>query len=67
MGKPLNERQYTYFKSSMGWNDDDVLDFKTCCGIFALCERLLAPEFCPQMPDRKCDPCHEVSFPVFFF
>lgn len=60
MGKALNDNQYDYFKNLIGCKDDDILDFKTSCGIFALCERLLAPEFCPQLPDRKSDPCHEV-------
>lgn len=62
MGKPLNEKQCFYFKNLIGWNDEDIFDFKTCCGLFALCERLLAPEFCPQLPDRKKDPCHEVIY-----
>lgn len=61
MGKSLKDEQYISFKELLGLNDDDILEFKTCCGIFALCERLLAPDFCPQLPDRKIDPCHEVS------
>lgn len=61
MGRPLGEEQYKNFEELIGWNENDKLDFKTCCGIFALCERLLAPLFCPQLPDRKNDPCHEVS------
>lgn len=66
MGKPLSEKQYVYIKNLIGWNDDDILDFKTSCGIFALCERLLASEFCPQLPDRKSDPCHEVYIKFLF-
>lgn len=65
MGKPLEPKHLNYFKNLLGWNENDLLDFKTCCGVFALCERLLAPDFCPQLLDRKSDPCHEVSFLKF--
>lgn len=61
MGRALNERQFQYIKDLVGWIQTDIFDFKTCCGIFALCERLLAPEFCSKLPDRKTDPCREVS------
>lgn len=67
MGKALNNKQYDYFKKLMGWKDDDIFDFKTTCGIFAICERLLAVEFCPQLPDRKSDPCREVQHFSFAF
>ncbi|KAJ8926518.1 hypothetical protein NQ314_021120 [Rhamnusium bicolor] len=61
MGKPMTQKQAKYFKDLIGWEESDIFDFKTCCGIFALCERLLAPEFCPRIPDRKTDPCHEIE------
>lgn len=60
MGKPLNEKQLNYFKGLVGWSECEEIDFKTFCGIGALCERLLAHEFCPQVPSKKLDPCHEV-------
>ncbi|KAJ8953941.1 hypothetical protein NQ318_019184 [Aromia moschata] len=62
MGKRMTQTQSDNFKELVGWRESDVYDFKTCCGIFALCERLLAPEFCPQLPNRKDDPCHEVPY-----
>ncbi|CAH1154400.1 unnamed protein product [Phaedon cochleariae] len=61
MGKLLTCEQYEYFKKIVNVQDTEILHFKECCGIFALCERLLAPQFCPQLPDRKSDPCHEIE------
>lgn len=61
MGKDLTKEQLMRFNQLMGWKDDDQIDFKTFCGICALCERILAPEFCKQLPDKKSDPCHEVK------
>lgn len=60
MGKPMTERQAKYFKNLVEWKEEDTYQFKTCCGIFALCERLLAQEFCHQLPDKNTDPCNEV-------
>lgn len=60
MGKPMNDKQKSYIQQLINWNKEDLIDFKTFCGLCALCERLLAPEYCPQLPDRKTDPCHEV-------
>ncbi|RZC41389.1 uncharacterized protein BDFB_002019, partial [Asbolus verrucosus] len=56
MGKAMTEKQQHYIRSLVGWGDDDVMDFKSFCGLCAACERLLAPEYCPQLPDRKSDP-----------
>ncbi|KAJ3644663.1 hypothetical protein Zmor_022375 [Zophobas morio] len=61
MGKPMTPKQQNYFHGLIGWGDDDVIDFKTFCGLCALCERLLAPEYCAQLPDRRTDPCHEIE------
>lgn len=61
MGKRLSEKQAKEFRDLLGWNDADTVDFKTFCGICALCERLLAMEYCPHMPGRNADPCHEVK------
>nr|CAI5837116.1 unnamed protein product [Callosobruchus analis] len=61
MGKALTTSQLSYIRTLIGWQDNDIFDFKTCCGIFALCERLLASQFCPQIPDRKTDPCLEIE------
>ncbi|EFA08824.1 hypothetical protein TcasGA2_TC006521 [Tribolium castaneum] len=61
MGKAMTQKQATYIRDLIGWRDDDVMDFKTFCGLCALCERLLAPEYCAQLPDRKSDPCHEIE------
>lgn len=60
MGKDLSEKQSQEFHELIGWKDDDQIDFKTFCGLCALCERLLAPEYCVQFPGKKADPCHEV-------
>jgi hypothetical protein len=61
MGKAMSDQQRKYFRDLIGWCDDDVMDFKTFCGVCAVCERLLAPEYCSQLPDRKSDPCHEIE------
>lgn len=61
MGKDLTKEQLERYHQLVGWKDNDQIDFKTFCGICALCERLLAPEYCVQLPDRKTDPCHEVK------
>lgn len=61
MGKAMNEVQIKKYRELIGWNDEDLYDFKTFCGLCALCERVLGPELYPQMPDKKFDPCHEVS------
>ncbi|XP_072380490.1 uncharacterized protein [Diabrotica undecimpunctata] len=61
MGKPLKDQQFTYFKDLVGWNEEDIFGFKICCGIFALCERIMAPQICRQLPNRKEDPCHEIE------
>lgn len=64
MGKNLSEKQAKEFKELMGWNDNDCIDFKTFCGICALCERLLAAS---RMPGKKVDPCHEVIYFILFY
>lgn len=61
MGKDLSEKQAKNFRELVAWSDDERIDFKTFCGICALCERLLAIEYCPHMPGKKADPCHEVK------
>lgn len=61
MGKDLSEHQAKQFRTLLGWNDNDKIDFKTFCGICALCERMLAAEYCPHMLGKKADPCHEVT------
>ncbi|XP_050503692.1 uncharacterized protein LOC114326279 [Diabrotica virgifera virgifera] len=61
MGKPLKDQQFDYFKDLVGWNEEDIFGFKICCGIFALCERIMAPQICRQLPNRKEDPCHEIE------
>lgn len=60
MGKNLSESQEKNFRELLAWAEDEKIDFKTFCGVCALCERLLASEYCPHMPDKKSDPCHEV-------
>lgn len=61
MGKDLSEKQAKDFRELVAWSDDEQIDFKTFCGICALCERLLAKDYCPHMSDKKADPCHEVK------
>lgn len=61
MGKTMSIKQSDHFRQLIDWDDDDLYDFQTFCGLCAVCERLLAPEYNPQTPDRKADPCHEVS------
>lgn len=60
MGRNMTDKQYEYLKRLLGWLDRDKWDFRTFCGMCALCERLLASEYCPHVSDRKSDPCHEV-------
>lgn len=64
MGKKLTEEQMNRFHNLIGWKNDDSFDFKMFCGLCALCERLLAPEYCQNMPNKKADPCHEVIFAI---
>lgn len=61
MGRKLTDDQMRRFRDLVGWKDEDNFDFKTFCGLSALCERLLAPEYHQKLPTRKADPCHEVS------
>ncbi|CAH0563738.1 unnamed protein product [Brassicogethes aeneus] len=61
MGKPMSKEQSDYIRDILNWRDDNEFDFKTFCGISALCERILAPEYCAQLPGRKMDPCHEIE------
>lgn len=61
MGKAMSEAQIKKYRELIGWNDEDLYDFKTFCGLCALCERVLGPELYPQMPDKKFDPCHEIE------
>lgn len=67
MGKDMTNEQRENFKALVGWKDDDVFDFKTFCGLCALCERMLAPEYCPLLPSKKADPPHEVKNKHFLF
>lgn len=69
MGAPLSETQLKNFKDLIGWSDEEFFDFKTFCGLSALCERILAPEYYLQLPSKQMDPCHEVMFkiPALFF
>ncbi|KAF7282148.1 hypothetical protein GWI33_003114 [Rhynchophorus ferrugineus] len=61
MGRPMMQDEAVYFRNLIGWMDDDVFDFRTFCGVAALCERIMAPAYCPRLPDRKEDPCHEIE------
>lgn len=61
MGHPLTPTQLKSFQDLVGWSEEENFDFKTFCGLCALCERLLAPEYYAQLPSKKADPCHEVS------
>ncbi|CAH1101189.1 unnamed protein product [Psylliodes chrysocephalus] len=66
IGHSLTEDQFNYIKTLLEWKEDIVLSFKMCCGIFALCERILSPQFC-ELPNRKEDPCHEIETADFEF
>nr|XP_023027621.1 uncharacterized protein LOC111515637 [Leptinotarsa decemlineata] len=61
MGKTLTNQQVNHFRWLVNWKETDTFEFKTSCGIYALCERVLAPQICPHLPDRKADPCHEIE------
>ncbi|GJQ80920.1 hypothetical protein Trydic_g4737 [Trypoxylus dichotomus] len=65
MGNPLTEMQLKSFQGRVGWSEDETFDFKTFCGLCALCERLLAPEYYPQLPSKQADPCHEIEVADF--
>lgn len=60
MGKNMTDKQRNHVKGLVSWSDEEEMDFKTFCGLCAFCERLLAPEYYPQLPSKKADPCHEV-------
>ena len=61
MNRCLSPSQIEQFQKMVGWSTIQEFNFKTFCGICALCERLLASECPPGMPPKKIDPCHEVS------
>lgn len=61
LGRPLSDEQLKYLKNLIGWEDSDLLDFRTWGGLCALCERLLGPQFITSFPSRLADPCHEVE------
>ena len=61
MGRALTEEQSKYVRDLIGWQDSDLLDFRTWGGLCALCERLLAPQFIHSLTSRGVDPCHEVE------
>lgn len=67
MGRKLTEEQGKRFRGLVGWKDEEVFDFKTFCGLCALCERILAPEYCQKLPNKKADPFHEVFNWMFVF
>lgn len=41
MGRPMTESEAQEFKNLVGWENDDWMDFRTWCGVCALCERIL--------------------------
>uniref|UniRef100_A0A1B6E6S1 Uncharacterized protein n=1 Tax=Clastoptera arizonana TaxID=38151 RepID=A0A1B6E6S1_9HEMI len=61
MGRPMSQDEAQEFQNLVGWKNDDWLDFRTWCGICALCERIFAPRFCSQLLPRDVDPCNEVE------
>ncbi|CAG9769572.1 unnamed protein product [Ceutorhynchus assimilis] len=65
MGRPMKTEEAFKFRNLVGWNSDDVIDFRTFCGIAALCERIMAPFYCRRLADRKSDPCHEIEIADF--
>ncbi|XP_050296672.1 uncharacterized protein LOC126736387 [Anthonomus grandis grandis] len=65
MGRPMKSDEALTFRSLIGWEDTDVMDFRTFCGVAAVCERIMAPSYCPRLPDRQDDPCHEIEVADF--
>ncbi|XP_066256818.1 uncharacterized protein [Euwallacea similis] len=63
MGRPMTPEEATRFKNLVGWGDS--VDFKTFCGIAALCERIMAPSYFSRLADRKTDPSHEIEVADF--
>lgn len=61
MGRPFTDDEAIYFHKLVGWKDNEWIDFRTWAGICALCERLLGPKFCSQLPSRDTDPCNEIE------
>lgn len=61
MGRPIPDDQFDELQKLVGWTEDDEFDFRTFCGIAALCERFLSLNWCPPLPPRREDPCHEVE------
>lgn len=45
MGRPLKEEESTWFTELVGWRSNDWFDFRTWCGICALCERLMGKKY----------------------
>ncbi|XP_066138711.1 uncharacterized protein [Euwallacea fornicatus] len=63
MGRPMMPEEATRFRNLVGWGDS--VDFKTFCGIAALCERIMAPSYFKRLTDRKIDPSHEIEMADF--
>lgn len=61
MGRPMRPEEAQQFRNFIDWSDQDCIDFRTFCGIAALCERLMAPFYCDRLVDRKRDPCQEIE------
>ncbi|KAK4873631.1 hypothetical protein RN001_012991 [Aquatica leii] len=61
MSNNMSEEQATKFRELIGWKDEDNVEFKTFCGLSALCERLLAPEFPLLIRPKNEDPCSEIE------
>lgn len=41
MSRTFTEEEGSYFSQLIGWEEDDWLDFRTWCGVCALCERIM--------------------------
>ncbi|XP_060522521.1 uncharacterized protein LOC132699689 [Cylas formicarius] len=65
MGRPMTSEQSSHFQRLIGWQNDDIFDFRTFCGVAAVCERIMAPLFSHRYLDRKSDPPDEVELADF--
>ncbi|KAK5641731.1 hypothetical protein RI129_010278 [Pyrocoelia pectoralis] len=61
MSKDFNNDQGIKIRNLIEWDDDTEITFKTFCGLSALCERLLAPDYPLLLLPKHEDPCHEIE------
>ncbi|XP_066995852.2 uncharacterized protein [Anabrus simplex] len=61
MGSRLSETQVQYLRDLVGWEGLRYVEFRLWCGLCAVCERLLGPQYKAQINPKSIDPCQEIE------